>query len=927
MHLTNDEDVAQFCDSEPTAEDVNARTVHELKLIVEYLGGNCDVGATKVELVAAVMAQIYGGPEAGDPPAPADRGDSDTSAASSSASVDNLDNLKLQLELARVQLAHAKEQTIKARLDAQARRLRPRSNSRERRMPFDVTRYLKMVPPFSEAEPEIYFRAFERVADSMSWPREYWPVLIQSVLKGRAQSVYAALPAHQANDYDLLKGAILQAYEFVPEVYRQRFRASRKQTSQTHGEFARVLRDQFQQWLRAEKVTDFKGLSELVLLEKYKGTVSREISVYLHEKEVKDLESAATLAENFDVLHRSSLETLPHHMRGRKDEREHTERRVLPARDVHQAFPHQNKFNPQAAPFVPYNSRQCTYCGQPGHLVHRCWKRDRDLATSKPVSASLARGMPPVRNVADATGLRRDAQDQARPVNLVSTFSGTTGAGASEQRAVLSVVPSFGESEKDQTLGNYHPFLSRGSVRTQGGVAHVQILRDSGALQSLMLRGLAPVVETGQKISIHSLWGAQSVPLVEVVIECDLVRGPVLVGLVDRLPIPGVDFVLGNDLAGGRMSPPAGSDNNNPCAGHSRGAGKSGAAPAKAGRAEPSGGSEGIVADGEELKDEESLGLGDIFCLPEGGMEVREGEEVYYECHSESFSDAISAQGMSYGDAQPDVTLAQRHISDPLPLSNESGERLVCHVGGAPPLFAPFDGPPEGAVLKICTSYSSRISPVAAVQRKDQEEELHLPPQRGMLEERPRAYTAPTDLATPTPQLIEEKSMGDTGPLCDFLKGEADKEDFCNFESGGEWIFLCMRAVLILVSIFTCFSDCMRKLVKFITPNPCNTTFSPLLISQRCVLVPPAEFSSETPWETPPCRAVTAGSTCHSALRSRPRINGRPPDLPPPPPVTDLARAPHHPWPGLSTCRSEPPDRLRSTWEYEDENSSRGIFW
>lgn len=43
------------------------------------------------------------------------------------------------------------------------------------------------------------------------------------------------------------------------------------------------------------------------------------------------------------------------------------------------------------------------------------------------------------------------------------------------------------------------------------------------------------------------------VPLHTVCIECNLVKGHVVVGVRLELPVDGVDLILGNDLAGGKV--------------------------------------------------------------------------------------------------------------------------------------------------------------------------------------------------------------------------------------------------------------------------------------------------------------------------------------------------------------------------------------
>ncbi|XDV29315.1 hypothetical protein PO909_032452 [Leuciscus waleckii] len=112
------------------------------------------------------------------------------------------------------------------------------------------------------------------------------------------------------------------------------------------------------------------------------------------------------------------------------------------------------------------------------------------------------------------------------------------------------------KTEKPQSM--YEPFLTNGTVSVPGEEAvAVRILRDTGAAQSFLLRGLLPLSEktaTGSSVLVRGIeMGFLDVPLHCVRLDSDLVCGDVIVGVQDYLPIPGVTFLLGNDLAGGNV--------------------------------------------------------------------------------------------------------------------------------------------------------------------------------------------------------------------------------------------------------------------------------------------------------------------------------------------------------------------------------------
>lgn len=93
---------------------------------------------------------------------------------------------------------------------------------------FDVAKNIRLVPPFSEKDVDKYFVHFEKVAERCDWPKPVWTLLLQSVLRGKAQEAYSALSSEQSSDFDKVKQAVLKAYELVPEAYRQKFRNTRK---------------------------------------------------------------------------------------------------------------------------------------------------------------------------------------------------------------------------------------------------------------------------------------------------------------------------------------------------------------------------------------------------------------------------------------------------------------------------------------------------------------------------------------------------------------------------------------------------------------------------------------------------------------------------------------------------------------------------
>ncbi|KAJ8050453.1 hypothetical protein HOLleu_03664 [Holothuria leucospilota] len=153
---------------------------------------------------------------------------------------------------------------------------------------------------------EKFFNHFEKLGEQLKWPRDKWSILIQSNFTGKAQEVYSALSIEDSMDYDKVKKAILQAYELVPEAYRQKFRKYRKADTQTYVEFAYQKERHFDRWCASKKVSTFDALRQLMLVEEFKRCVNDDIKTHLEENKADKLSEVANLADQYALTHKFS---------------------------------------------------------------------------------------------------------------------------------------------------------------------------------------------------------------------------------------------------------------------------------------------------------------------------------------------------------------------------------------------------------------------------------------------------------------------------------------------------------------------------------------------------------------------------------------------------------------------------------------------
>ena len=84
------------------------------------------------------------------------------------------------------------------------------STSSEQSTHFDVCKFIKLVPRFNEKEVSKFFESFEKVASQLKWPKDYWAIMLQAVLTGKAQVAYSSMSAEESASYDKVKQAILK---------------------------------------------------------------------------------------------------------------------------------------------------------------------------------------------------------------------------------------------------------------------------------------------------------------------------------------------------------------------------------------------------------------------------------------------------------------------------------------------------------------------------------------------------------------------------------------------------------------------------------------------------------------------------------------------------------------------------------------------
>ncbi|XP_076031069.1 uncharacterized protein LOC143019315 [Oratosquilla oratoria] len=393
------------------------------------------------------------------------------------------------------------------------------------------------VPKFNEDEPDKFFSIFEKLARMYQWPFSQWTQMVCGALSGKALDTFIALSESQSSDYYVLKYNILQAYQFVPEAYRQQFRKCRKSNQETYVEyFQRKLR-LFTRWVESEEAhVDLEKLKGLILMEDIRNNIPPDVRANLDQRGIRTLAEAGPVADYYHLtnprMHSRSHPTLPQSFPPTRDSK--------PIGPPQPPRPPAHSSSASSTSGKPIDSETrestltggrsyCKYCKRPGHHVDECFKLQQRKA---PLQGSPSLSI----NVAE--------QSESFLEPCLTAVS-------------PSVVP---DNPSPPMLSTFEPFCSSGSVALDqdSPPTSIKLLRDTGSALSLITKDVAALIDayyTGNWVLVNGLTGGSRIPICQVYLRSDVRTGYAQVGVVDKLPVEGVSLLIGNDLAGGTMLP------------------------------------------------------------------------------------------------------------------------------------------------------------------------------------------------------------------------------------------------------------------------------------------------------------------------------------------------------------------------------------
>ena len=196
-----------------------------------------------------------------------------------------------------------------------------------------------------------YLLRFERYASVAKWNRSTWATQLSLLLSSKAEEVYNRLSPEEAIDYERLKVALLERYDFTKRGYRKTFREARPERHKSPSQFILRLKNYFNKWIElAEVEQTFMGAVDLIVREQFASSCSKELSIWLKQSNPKTLDEILRLADQYLAARNQKLSS-----------------KEVIKRDSARASVKNNHSG-----FPPASTLKCFLCNRVGHRAIDC---------------------------------------------------------------------------------------------------------------------------------------------------------------------------------------------------------------------------------------------------------------------------------------------------------------------------------------------------------------------------------------------------------------------------------------------------------------------------------------------------------------------------------------------------------------------------
>lgn len=209
-----------------------------------------------------------------------------------------------RLEREREEKERQKEEKEREEREFELRKLELQSQSTARPQPLVSNSSHKLtveLPKFDSKEGDIslYLVLFERQARRANISEENWVSALLNLLPYDITQLIAREDEDNCEDYDHIKGLLLQRFKLSPENFRQKFTQHIRTADKSFKDYVFELRTFFEEWITGLGITTFEELKNLIITDQLKRRTPAEIKEHFVDEWTKFIKPSE-LAERLD---------------------------------------------------------------------------------------------------------------------------------------------------------------------------------------------------------------------------------------------------------------------------------------------------------------------------------------------------------------------------------------------------------------------------------------------------------------------------------------------------------------------------------------------------------------------------------------------------------------------------------------------------
>lgn len=230
------------------------------------------------------------------------------------------------------------------------------------------------LPEFRENQDDMdaYLQRFERYAAAQGWQKSDWAINLSALLQGKGVATYNRLASVDANNFDVLKLELLRTYLLSEEGFKDKFKSSKPEVTESAQQFMARLDDYLRRWVDLSHTEiSFNGLVDLLLKDQFVSSCSKDMALFIKERQPKNAREMTEIATQY-MEARGGWGSAASSKSNHKGQQSSGKKP--------QNNPDQSSNNSSIRKTDANSPRKCFICDKSGHIARNCNQKSKLIA-------------------------------------------------------------------------------------------------------------------------------------------------------------------------------------------------------------------------------------------------------------------------------------------------------------------------------------------------------------------------------------------------------------------------------------------------------------------------------------------------------------------------------------------------------------------